>query len=406
MTLVQMADRFFSEYTVSKTVKIRSRWLRVPEVALNTAIFLYIVMYQMVYNLQFIKMDAAKATTNMNFRGAMENWNSCSYSLGNCKMLPPDPKDYTYCKESLVKGCQVKEIDDISAPSFTSAEIATVQSCCGKGNHSHYYIAGAEDYLMKFRFLVESSDSEGPSFAVGSMPGFLKNHKGELQPISACKQQGPCQVMNRSALWSAGYADFYGIGTLVAAAGVDLNDRRPRLTNTTQTFASPPTWRFTGVNLMLNVIFTNADRADFWMWPFGLKPKYIIEPVHLRLADESAGGTFDFGRRGMNGITFVVKAGGTVGSFKLIYVLTALVVSSALFSLSSFLVSSVLVRMYSLSDQLQLAAVMHDHYKSEYSLMEEDLRKSVATGQHDLTELENQVRAKRLADLAHHSVQD
>lgn len=431
-------EDFVTNYRIPKMVTIRSRWLRIPELILQGLILFYIVIYELVYKLSFMKKSPATAESNLQLLSPQANFWNCSEAANDCILMIPDPSNtalYPYCgapsRPASMDGCGSFDTKDITpGGNANTLFVATVvgriaqERCTGEfcqdiwtktGRSFEEYVTGIEDFLIKIRHSFTSvkgtQDQKGTDVA-----GYFL-YRGEDIPrsIQCYAQEGvvddckwvpsarwagvrPCgtDYQNRTACFGTLSGDYVSVGMILDAAGIDLDGE--------------DNVRYHGLTLELGIRYTNMDPRDFWLGrPVGPKFKYVIEPKPLKMASVGSG---DFGAwevrysqelepsqrtlSSKRGLVIATRIKGELGQIVLFHAALTISIALALFRIGQLVINHGLVTLYANFADAKHVKVMYDLWHEDVTPAEEVVQEHISGGNvHNIFAAEREHQQRR-----------
>ena len=168
-----------------------------------------------------------------------------------------------------------------------------------------------------------------------------------------------------------GWALFCHLTELLRAAGVDLDAQSDK----------SPSMRTMGMTLSVQFKLTNWDISDFWSWPIGLKPKYIIEVVNAGRSSSSLYRMYERlehnetfrGRFDHKGITLLVTTTTSWANFSPSNLISTLVIAAGFLKYANMFVTSVLIKVYSMLGQTKHISQLYTYNARSKSVHEEEV---------------------------------
>jgi len=159
------------------------------------------------------------------------------------------------------------------------------------------------------------------------------------------------------------------VGTLLLAANQSLEDGG--LTDL------PGGSRRWGTELILRLHFTNID--DFWTWPWGLKPKFLLSPMPVRFTSEVEVQPGQFWRTSMadgTGSHNVVVRGtrlswvvtSSLASFDFMTAVKRITVATIIIGFTKTVVSALLTRIYRLFPSTRHIGVLYTVSRYDHTM--------------------------------------
>jgi len=185
-----------------------------------------------------------------------------------------------------------------------------------------------------------------------------------IEGLDTCGNSEPASPEGKVCI-STALGDYYSVGTLLNASNVTLTEQL----------------RMTGTLITIKIHMTNV--ADFWTWPIGFKPKYIVTPRVAQYADVGARPPPEFFDRmvfdlaststasrtqRVSGIRFTIEVETHMGRIDIITAVSNLAVASVVLSVAKRFCSSILTLIYQ-----QIKSLRHIHTLKEVSEFHESL---------------------------------
>lgn len=326
------ADDFFS-YTTVKLVVIKDRRLGIIHYVLQFAIFIYIVVYTILYEQRYLKLEApygsVRATiqeppswptsltpsSNLPYCNQSDlpyqwagNKYDCAYITGTDLTFPPGTAD------TLLIGTRLKYTYYSTPPSHCDPYLPpTSPECAPTANRNlehRYYIAGIEDYTLYMEHAVfgrlnelvlSNVDCEGSIIFHSSHPAVKFNDKtrtGDTVPLS----------------------------TLLTASDIKLDDPS----------GLGKSFRYDGALIVVVVTYTNditnPNKLKYTYEFFNIPKQDVVAKQPISATPE---GNI---QKNWNGVRFVFMIVGSIGVFDFPTLLTSLVAGTVLLSVATTVV--------------------------------------------------------------------
>jgi len=389
-SLKAAAKDYTSIFYVPQMAAIRSKWLRVPELMVTVMLFVAFVAYSYLYKLGFMTKLQPHTMAWIAPSEVQTNFATCMRAFGNCTVVEPDLAAYPHCAQSGNPNakfpCKVfaqsELFNAVGTAGLTVGTFVSDLSGDADANH-HYFVAAVEDLNMvrvmarahdllsddslslKAQGYMQFQGEEQPRVIPTTvlMPGRV-DAQGMLEGQKMCGRTDPSSPDGNVCI-SANLGDYYSVGVLLRAANVTLSD----------------TLRITGTLITLHIYLTNLD--DFWVWPVGFKPKYIVTPRVAQYADVGARPPPEFFDRmvfdlaststasrtqRVSGIRFTIEVETHMGRIDIITAVSNLAVASVVLSVAKRFCSSILTLIYQ-----QIKSLRHIHTLKEVSEFHESL---------------------------------
>lgn len=91
---------YISIFHVPQMARIRSKWLRVPEVVVTVILFFAVVAYRYLYKLGFMTILQPETMVWMGPAEVQSNFFSCFRAFGNCTPIEPNLTAPDHCAQS------------------------------------------------------------------------------------------------------------------------------------------------------------------------------------------------------------------------------------------------------------------------------------------------------------------
>jgi len=476
-------DSYLTEFTTAKKTVIRSKSLRIPEIIVNLCFITGVLGYHLVYKLQFfVERDDLTPDVRPIYAPTYKNWWTCSSEAGTCQYFVPEPDTLDYCtqeheyplwdeaKKEMVNSkikidCNPLDLDDGYREKAGELWITTLKTTVSEekrvnvwsqtpGSNSREFASGAEQIIIFHGTLPRGLRLGVNTSTLGQMQGFLKYanetdaearmipfaKSGEWLPDrmtpTALKYDWSFLYPNRAVSGNDSKPEFLHSATgcfqvaeeamgvychlseLLRAADVDLDTRGNRMK---------------GATLKVHLRLTNADVQDFWSWPIGRKPKYIIEVSPQWGSKALMYQTYLYGqsrnarsRTDHYGIRLIMSPDSSWAEFCMLGLVSTLVIAAGVIKYANMFVTSVLVSTYAslgcshITRLYRYNAKMHSaheadvahvksfeefekhHHQSERAELELPFEKRRASEKADLELLFEKRRMSEKADLEQH----
>lgn len=199
-----------------------------------------------------------------------------------------------------------------------------------------------------------------------------------LEGQKTCGESDPSSPKGRVCI-SAKLGDYYSVVTLLKAANVTLTEQL----------------RISGTLITINIFMTNID--DFWKWPIGFKPKYIVTPRLAKYSDSGVPPPEYFDRMVFDvassntatrtqrvvGIRFTTEVTTHMGTIDIVGALSHLAVYSVVFSIAKAFITSFLTFVYPRFDSLKHIHTLREVSQYQESVAEEHIKTILDDGKKD-----------------------
>jgi hypothetical protein len=395
-TWAEHFDEFITNFEYNKVAIIKSKRLRIPELVIGGILFAIVLLHQLIYKLRFLKEAPVRVEFSAKLLPTYSNWWDCSSYSGSCKRDIPKNPDFCSKKYKMeVWNPQLKKTEvrdskmdcrsfdfdrDVELSSdwvMASTRTVTVHEVKDEENGEWKLVPGdMQQHLMNgvsqmLAFRGLTGPSEYIDRPLAEIQGFIKfaneSTPRRIQCADEHKFLEDCPNFQGGSYWSKSYPAVSGsdptpevrhdatgcfvvagfvrchMSTLLAAAGVDLDKEVKK----------GETPRVAGFTLDVNVHLTNWDSGDFWSFPYGLKPKYIIEVKRRDLVNKLwirqsyqyyHGGSRE--RTDHYGIRLLFGTTVTWGCVDLLTLGASAVIAASFFAYASQFVTSVLLKVY------------------------------------------------------------
>lgn len=409
-------DRFLTEFAVPQEVRIRSKWLRVPEIIIDVLLVSVFVMYRYVYMLGFCEiMDTRGRVCILDTGVYAPGTGTCWEVSGACPYFVPEATKYDYCAQH---GGRVAEPLDPTSMNSTCGLVwpcvnprwrsvtfsrsgigVTLATSIAFENGTQAYITAAEHmHVLKVMARVPTDAGQAPLNLYQTSGAF--QFAGEEKPrrFSYKAMQGqtnreyPGWTSNKTCggiqgdsvsaheCCTSSYATYFTLGVLMEAAGVSMNDES--VIGSVRQF---------GTQLDLNIHFTNVD--DFWSWPIGFKPRYTVQVERARFVEGGLSPEERYRAFWLNddnvteeimarGVSVTPQVTAHLAAFEPLVAVTKLTIATVIMGFTKVFVSRILTFVYRRCLDLQHVSVLHDIAKTETSLADHEVKDLLANSDH------------------------
>lgn len=407
---------FINVYTTPKMVRIRSKWLRIPELCVSAIVAVYIVGYELGFLMGILGVDETIGVTRVEM-DSMGDQMRCADKDVDCDDLPLDPADFGYCNsslrapwdETLAIGCKIFDVHEV-LPHTHAGEtmLATMVSvfdqkrCNSSGlactriwqnsRVRRHFVMGVEQFVIRVKqsFGAASHLQAQQHNSVG-MPSFLKIN-GSFKPLPTWNasqnvpQADPCGLAEWGvqACFKSDWGDHFSVDTFLRAGGVRLDD-----TQGSNNF----TGRYAGLAFRLDVEYTNVCPWDFWQYPDGgfwhwpprLQPKILYTVTRVKMAETARTEMTWVAHENAdqrvlirnNGILIITSTRGMLGYISFLRIAATIAVSAALFQLGSLIVNHFLIQVYVFFSWTRSAHIVARLYQYDDTPLEEEVMQCV-----------------------------
>jgi len=428
MQLPPLFDNFLTRFEVTQHGVVYSKWLRIPELLVFALLFSSTMCYHLVYHLAILKQEHLKTSVLVDITSPGDNmFQAYANPMVNLLDFEVSATDVPFCKQSgspLAKRDCKRFPRAVLVPShiigesiFVASTVATFKSVEG-GPNKYTSLHNVQRFDQTIIHLKLNTVAPA-GFDFRTAQGFMK-FQGEdnlrlirsvdaslnLLPTAradkACgdvlpKQYHGHEFMDSGMCVSTDWGEFYSVATLLRAVNVSLDgedDLRSR-----------------GLYMDLHITFTNIDLVNFWSWPFGYYPKYVVEPVVTVRGTEQevqfatcadVEGVDCIMRRGL-AARFTVK--GHFGSFSLFHAITKLSIAFLCLGACKIIISKGLVNVYGLFQSYRHIPVLHSHAEFEDHDFQEIAKKLLEEG-HSMELTRKILSLKRTGQHEHDLIED
>lgn len=444
------ADDVTSKFYYPKFAVIRSKKLKIPQIVIAFCSVALVLCYELIYNLRFMRLTPLAIDFHPMMFPALSNfWECSSYSKADC--VNDIPEDEPQCHMS-----QTVDIFDVTAKKWLPHNITPTCRAFDHSEDVHTDNNRVDLSTRTVHFVETKSNTTGvwdmapgsvtQTLTIGamqvvgfggllfvpaqevrhdlfSMQGFLQfANEDTPRRIQCSKGEGPwqdCGSLHQGNYWKSRYPNVASlespgwryndtgcgvynsyvrchVSTLLEAAGINHIDK----------LIDGKSPRNFGVSLQVHVEVTNMDGHDFWSFPWGSKPKYVISvtspghtnPLPIRQSRHDHGKPNIRERVDHFGIALNFQSSSRWGHFDPLVALASFVVAITFISYSRIVVNYVVLQLYYLCNFKQIYKVFRYNVfvpgPSEDDLTEHTraTRTSIDEGRH-LDEFESKQRS-------------
>lgn len=247
-----------------------------------------------------------------------------------------------------------------------------------------YFVKDFENYVLKLDHAAPSMGGRINVDTVNSTQGFLWDSDGSTCVLPVKSGHDYRTSFYNFRRWQrvkvckgafSVFSDYMPITRVLRAMNTTLEDSRE---------PGGPTHRRQGIEVMLEISYTNLDPFDFWQWPIGPKMKYTYRyhMISQRFGDavksywwSSHGETFLKERvlKRYMGMQLTAVVNGRIGVFSFRLLLVTLAVHTSMVCLADIILKKIVLWIYfSFRGRLKKVSLMHQYYSFDESPPEDE----------------------------------